>query len=102
MFMIASDLIVARVAGDLDIPPLGLSFWRCSVRYLRRFTLRARHHIVGVLPANLSPGGCETGLGSELEIRSRQAVAGRCECLLAGGQERRADIRHARIVVLAR
>jgi len=32
MFLIASDLIVARVAGDLDIPPLGLSSWRCSVR----------------------------------------------------------------------
>jgi hypothetical protein len=32
MFMIASELIVGRVAADLDIPPLGLSSWRCSVR----------------------------------------------------------------------
>jgi len=30
MFLFASDVIVGRLAADLDIPPLGLAFWRTA------------------------------------------------------------------------
>lgn len=70
MFLFASDVIVGRLAADLDIPPLGLAFWRTAgaaiilTPFVGRELLLQRHElwrcrgVLVVIALTISIFGC--------------------------------------------